>query len=93
MTSRVAASQEQLSADLAGEAVMLNLKNGVYYGLDTVGARIWTLIQKARPVSEVRDVLLAEYDVTAERCEEELLALLQNMAEHGLVEVDDTPAP
>ena len=86
-TSRVVAAKEQVSCDLAGEAAMLNLKNGVYYGLDPVGARIWNLIQQPRIVSEVLQILLEEYEVNSERCERDLLELLQNLAAEGLVEV------
>jgi hypothetical protein len=68
---------------------MLNLKNGVYYGLDPVGARIWNLIQQPRTVSEVLQILLREYEVDAERCERDLLELLQRLAAEGLIEVTE----
>ena len=83
----IVASKDQVSCDLAGEAAILGLKNGVYYGLDTVGARIWNLIQTPVLVSAVRDAILQEYDVEAERCERDLLDLLQKLAEQGLLEV------
>lgn len=71
---------------------MLNLTSGIYYGLDAVGARIWNLIQEPRTVNEIRDVLLREYDVETERCERDLLAILQNLAAAGLIEVRDETA-
>ena len=43
--SVVVVTKDQVSADLSGEAAILNLKSGIYYGLDNVGARIWTLVQ------------------------------------------------
>ena len=87
--STVAAATDQVSCDLAGEAVILNLKSGIYYGLDPVGARIWELIQeKPRSVEEIHNILLTEYEVEPERCEQDLLALLQQLAEHSLVEVE-----
>jgi hypothetical protein len=61
----------------------------VYYGLDAVGARIWSLIQEPRTVNEIRDILLEEYEVEPERCERDLLALLQKLADEGLIEVKD----
>jgi hypothetical protein len=85
--SIVVASTEQISSDLAGEAVILDLKTGVYYGLDPVGARIWKLLQEPRVVSEVRDVLLAEYDITPDRCESDLLSFLSDLMAKGLVEM------
>src|ERR1700730_14483347 len=52
--SRVEAVPDQVSCDLAGEAVILNLKNGIYFGLDPVGARIWSLIQKPTTFADLR---------------------------------------
>jgi hypothetical protein len=93
LDSVVAASKDQVSSDLGGEAAILDLEAGVYYGLDEVGARIWELIQEPRSAREVRDALLAEYDVEPERCERDVLALLQELADAGLVEVrDENPA-
>jgi hypothetical protein len=85
--SVVMIAKDQVSCDLAGEAAILNLKNGVYYGLDTVGARIWNLIQTHSTVGAIRDSMLAEYEVDAERCERDLLDLLQRLAAEGLIEV------
>ncbi len=87
--STVVTAKDQLSCDLAGEAAILNLAKGVYYGLDPVGARIWTLIREPRTLTEVRDTIVNEYDVQPSRCEADLLALLQQLAEEGLVEVRD----
>ncbi len=50
-------SRDQISCDLAGEAPILNLKSGVYFGLDAVGARIWSLLQKPVMLAEICDAL------------------------------------
>ncbi len=89
--STVVATKDQVSSDLQGEVAILDLKGGVYYGLDTVGARIWNLIQEPKTVDEIRDALLQEYDVEPERLERDVLALLQSLADEGLVEVEDAP--
>lgn len=81
------AAKDQASSDLGGEVAILDLKAGVYYGLDAVGARIWSLIQEPRTVNEIRDILLEEYEVEPERCERDLLVLLRRLADEGLVEV------
>ena len=89
--STVVATRDQVSSDLKGEVAILDLKAGVYYGLDAVGARIWHLLQEPKTVDQLRDALLEEYDVEADRCERDLLALLQRLADEGLVEVEDAP--
>jgi len=88
--SVVVASTEQVSCPLGEESAILNLKNSVYYGMNPVGARVWNLLQQPRSVSELRDTLLDEYEVTPDKCEHELLELLEKMRTEGLVEVRDT---
>jgi hypothetical protein len=87
--SIVVAAAGQVSCDLAGEAVILDIQPGIYYGLNAVGARIWKLIQEPRAVCQVRDALLEEYEVEPDRCERDLLALLRELATKGLIKVKD----
>ena len=87
--STVVAAKDQVSSDLGGEVAILDLKAGVYYGLEAVGLRIWDLLQEPRAVSEIRDTILKEYDVEPERCERDLLVLLQSLAAEELIEVKD----
>jgi hypothetical protein len=89
VSSSVVATKDQVSSDLAGEVAILHLKDGTYYGLDAVGARIWSLIQKSRTVQEIRDILVSEYEVEPDRCESDLIALLQRLANEELIEVRD----
>ena len=85
----VVASPEQVSSKLGEEVVILNLRNGVYYGLDPIGTRIWELIQEPRSVRQVCEVLLEEYDVTFEQCAEDVLALMRDLQAQGLIETRD----
>jgi hypothetical protein len=85
--SVVRAAKHQVSCDLSGEVVILNLKDGVYYGLNPVGSRIWTLLEEPRSVGELRTVLLDEYDIEPDVCWQQLSSLLNDLAIHGLLEV------
>src|SRR3712207_5132209 len=85
----VVAAKNQVSSDLGGEVAILNLKAGMYYGLDDVGARVWALIQRPRKVSEIQTIIVDEYDVDPHRCERDIASLLQNLMGEGLVEVVD----
>jgi hypothetical protein len=87
--SIVVASTDQISCDLAGEAAILQLKTGIYFGLDAVGATVWALLAEPRRVAEIRDAILDQYDVEAERCSRELLALLSELHAQRLVQVRD----
>jgi hypothetical protein len=87
LASRVKINQEVLFQELQGEAVLLNLKSGVYLGLDSVGTRIWNLLQQRPLLQDVRDAILQEYDVSAEQCERDLLRLVSKMEQQGLAEI------
>jgi hypothetical protein len=88
--SVVVAADSQVSSDLAGEAVILGLQTGMYYGLNRVGARIWALLATPTRVADIRDIIVREYDVEADRCERDLLDLLRRLAGQGLIEIRDT---
>ncbi|MBH8571538.1 PqqD family protein [Nostocaceae cyanobacterium CENA369] len=86
-SSVVVADKEQIFSDIGGEAVILHLKTGIYHGLNEIGARIWTLIQEPKAVKDIKYILLEEYEVEAERCDRDLIALLNNLLAAGLIEV------
>ncbi|MBW4516108.1 MAG: lasso peptide biosynthesis PqqD family chaperone [Timaviella obliquedivisa GSE-PSE-MK23-08B] len=83
----VAATQGQISSNLAGEAVILDLTSGIYYGLNEVGAKIWHLIQQPCTIQAIQHSLLQEYDVESEICTQDLLQLLQELQAAGLVNI------
>lgn len=87
--TRVVASEEQVACEVEGEAVILDLKSETYFGLNPVGTRIWDLIQEPARAADVCRTLLEEYDVEPDRCRREVLALLNEMADEGIVEVVD----
>ena len=85
----VCASVDQVSTEVSGEAVILNLEDGTYYGLNLVGARVWNLLKSPISVREIEEALLEEYDVAQEVCHRELMALLGELASYGLIEVSN----
>jgi hypothetical protein len=86
--SVVVASRDQVASDLAGETVLLGLRTARYYGLQDVGARIWSLIQEPTKVSSIVATIATEYEVTPEQCEADVLKFLEDLATNGLAEVD-----
>jgi len=91
-TSIVVAARDQVSCDIGSQMAILNLKSGVYYGLDSVGSRIWELIQIPRRLEEIESSLLAEYEVEPGRLGAELREICGQLAEVGLVDIRDEAA-
>jgi hypothetical protein len=90
LDSVVVASGELVSANLDGEVVILGFRSSAYYSLDQVGAFVWDLLQQPRKVADLRDAILSEYDIDVARCEQDLIHLLADLAEKGLVDINDS---
>ena len=83
------AARDQVSTELEGEAVILSLADGVYYGLDGVGALVWERLREPTSVAALRDAVTAAFEVDRETAERDLLALLRELAGRRLVETVD----
>ena len=79
----------QLSADLDGEVVILSIDNGRYYDMNEVGSRIWALMERPISVAALIDLLVGEFEVEREICQEEVLAFLRELHADGLVQISD----
>ena len=87
LDSIISISKDQVSCDLGDEAVILGLKDSVYYGLNSIGNVIWDFIKESKKVNEILNRLLSEYDVEKEECKNDLLKLLEELNQKGLIEV------
>ena len=92
LTSRLRIATDVVFHDLQGEMVLLNLKTGVYFGLDAIGTAVWRLLEGGRSVGELLDALVAEYEVAERRCEADLVEFLGALRDNALVSLDDPPA-
>lgn len=81
------AVKDHLYSDLNGEAVVLSLKNGKYYGLNGVGASIWKTMQTPITFKEIKTAVMQEYEVDDATCDKEVLSFLVKMTEEQLVEI------
>lgn len=86
LQSIVVATDDQLYAEIEAETVILHSDTRTYYSFNPVAGRIWELLQEPRPVEEIKDTILQEYDVSPDRCEADLLEFLAVLSDEGLVE-------
>ena len=88
-------SKHQVSTDLSSDTsdsiVILNLKDGVYYELEKVAARVWKLIQQPCSIQSILETLIDEYEVDTQQCETDLMALIEDLSKKDLVEIITGP--
>lgn len=85
--SKVVVSSNQLHCDVNNETAILDCDRGVYYGLNEVASFIWKRVQRQATVREIRDAILAEYEVDSEKCERDLLLMLSTLRAASLIEI------
>ena len=74
------------SAEVQGEAVLLELRRGTYYSLNSTGAVVWELLAEPRTLAKLHAALLARFEVEAAALHVDLAELLADLRLHGLVE-------
>lgn len=80
------------SGQVDGEIVMMSVANEQYYGLDTVGSRIWELIAQPRSAFEVCEILLSEFQVDRDTCQRDVLNFMERLYAEKIIRIV-TPAP
>jgi hypothetical protein len=83
----IVSSKDAIWCDLKGEAVVLHVSSGVYFGLEDVSLEIWEFIQTPCVLSELIDHLMTRFEVTRAVCLDRTLHFIEELAQHGLVQI------
>lgn len=80
---------ELLSSEIDNEIVMMNVENGKYYGLNTIGSEIWKLLSSPKKVDEIYSYLLSIYNVEKSICKNEVTQFLNHLVKENLIEIQN----
>jgi len=76
-------------ASISGDGlVLLDLEGGLVLSSNSIGARIWQLIEQARTTPEIARQLVEDYDVPLDRARRDVLAFVAALMTRGLVRED-----
>ena len=87
-SDRVAIPDDVLISSLQEESVILNLESERYFGLDSIGTRILTLLTTSESIEAAYEKLLEEYDVDGQVLRDDLITLVEDLAAKGLIRVN-----
>ena len=87
-SDRVRVPDDVLISNLQKESVILNLDRERYYGLDDVGTRMLSVLSTSNSIGAAYELLLEEYDVDREVLRRDLLSLVEQLVEQGLVNIE-----
>jgi hypothetical protein len=89
--ARISARTHVVSTTAGGEVVILDPAASRYYSLDGVGEFVWGRIQDSVALLDLRDAVVARYDVAPDMALTDLKALLHELSAVGLIDISDAP--
>ena len=84
---RVRVPEDVLISNLQDESVILNLNSERYFGLDNVGTRMLTVLNTSDSIEAAYESLAEEYDVDRQVLRQDMLSLIENLLQQGLIQV------
>lgn len=87
----LAPSPDVVFRALDGDAVLLDLASGTYFGLNQVGTRIWQLLDEGLAVEAIVDRLAAEYEAPPSTIEADVVRLLEELQSRRLIRPVEAP--
>ena len=85
----VLADKDVFACELGGGQALLDLRSSTYYSINSVGSHVWTLLQKPIALGEIQASVLETFEVDAARCRSDVMALIGQFADAGLVQVQN----
>lgn len=79
-------SARQVSCKINDEVAILNLDRAFYFGLQGVGVHIWDSLEQPRSIDDLCTSVAAEFDVSQEACKADIVQMLTNLEEEGLID-------
>ena len=87
LNAKIVQNKEIDATDIDGDKVMMNLEKGMYFSLNSVGSRIWDIIENPTTADEIIKILLNEYDIAEEKCREAVVSFLKGLEVNGLITI------
>jgi hypothetical protein len=87
LDATVTITPEVVFKELRGEAVLLDLASGIYFGLDETSTRLWQLLMSHGSLRRTFDSMLEEFEVEPERLQRDLLEFVAELTRRRLVTI------
>jgi|WetSurMetagenome_2_1015567.scaffolds.fasta_scaffold00105_26 hypothetical protein len=89
LSSRIVRLENQMSAPMDNEIVILNMAKDNFIGLDDIGRFIWELLAEPYCVDELCNSLSWKFEATPRQIAADLLPFLEELKEEGLIRIEN----
>jgi hypothetical protein len=82
---RLSIPPQVMSRQVGDETVLLDLESGTYFGLDSVGKRIWESVGEGLTLAEIASVIVSEFEVDEATAQSDVLDFADDLLQRGLL--------
>lgn len=85
LTSKISRNPAVAFTQIDDDLVMMGPKDNLFYGVNAVGAKIWSLLEcEALSLNEICERIKMDYDVTEAQCVEDSMQFVDAMIEQNM---------
>src|SRR5262249_14552554 len=85
--------EEIASKVIDGEAIIINLANGIYYSMDKVGGLIWEMVEAGCSLEDTARIVAGRYEVSPEQARKDVEQLVEELLQENLATTSENGTP
>lgn len=78
-----------VGADVADDAILLDIDTGYFFQLNVTGAKIWAFVEQPQTLGALTDHMAASYKVDGETCRSDVAEFVADLIDRGVLEIAD----
>jgi coenzyme PQQ synthesis protein D (PqqD) len=79
--------------ELGGEMIIMSAKDSTLFTLNGVATRIWQAADGKTTLADIVNNVCAEFDVDQDAAYRDAAEFTEELAQHGILQVSDSPIP
>ena len=87
-TTRLRRKPGLVAADVADDAILLDIDSGCFFQLNRTGAKIWALVAEPRDFGAVCERMAGSFRIDPDTCRREVGEFVTELLERGVLEVE-----
>lgn len=76
-----------VGADVADDAILLDIDTGYFFQLNATGAKIWAFVEQPQTLGALTAHMAESYKVDAETCRSDVAEFVADLIDRGVLEV------
>lgn len=84
----ISRNPEILFSSIDDESVLLSIEQNNYYGMDSIGSKVWEILKEPTSVENIVLLLMEEFQVSQTTCISDVTTFLNVLEKEKLIKVE-----